>query len=430
MEKSYFDQLQADSAEIKLMAGSMLHDEMLKAKKDFLDSMAAAGTIFLTPHGNETVKLSVVDGRAQIPIMGELTPIAEKDICGGYTANALTEYGFIQAAIKAAESDDKITGIDFLINSPGGYVHGVDAAAQAIAMTSLPTKGYIADMCASAAFWLASQMDELEAFGPMSRIGSIGVICEEYNDDENLAAQGIKHNVYTSTDAPEKYADTNTPEGRKKIVADLDQLHKVFVSRVSTGRNVSEETVNKKFGKGGLLMAADAVKVGMIDAVKNERIDRRANQDILVVNEAAGSPAKKTKGEKKLNTLEELKAEHPELYALALKAGREEGIQAERKRRDDFSYWKNVNAETAAIAEEAITSGKSYDEMAARLQAAGAKQKTDIAATENAPDVGSATYEWVASVDDETAAKSAGMTIEEYKKYSKLAESGNYKGAK
>jgi ClpP class serine protease len=429
MEKAHFDQLKIDSAEISSMASRMTHDEIIKAKKEFIEEMSKAGNIFLQPHGNEKIELKIVNGRAQIPIVGQLTPIAEKDICGAYTANALTEYGFITSAIKAAESDESIMGIDFLINSPGGYVQGVDEVAQAIAKTPLNTKGYISDMCASAAFWISSQMDELEALGPLSRIGSIGVICEEYNDDAGLAAQGIKHNVYTSTDAPEKYADTNTDEGRKKVVAQLDQIHKVFVSRVSTGRNVSEETVNKKFGRGGLLLAADAVKAGMIDSVKNEKIDRRENKNILIVDETAGLPAKKNKGVRTVNTLDELKAENPNLYAQAVEVGKKEGIQAERKRREDFSHWKNVNAETALIAEEAIASGKTYDEVAARLQASAAKGKTPESALENAPDVASGTYQGF-SEDDKAAAKMAGMSVEEYKKYSELADSGNYREVK
>lgn len=355
-----------------MYAREIRNAEELRANRDEL--MASVQT-YRAPKEGESVKLNVIDGVAHIPIVGQLTPSA--DPCGAWMGLAETEYGFIQASVAAAEDDSKVSEIAFDVDSPGGYVNGLDETAQLIGLVTKPTTAYVGNIAASAAYWLASQADKIVALTPASEIGSIGVAAEEYDDDEALARDGIAHRVYTSTDAPNKRPDTKTEDGQAQIIAELDAVHGIFVRRVADGRGVSEETVNKKFGRGGMLIAEKAKSVGMIDEVRGSHIIRNTEDNTAVGGEKAAGP----KASREVNMTEQEEA--------ALKAAAyQEGIQAERKRVNGLTAWREINADTARIADEAIASGKSYDDVAAQLGAAAAKGKNaPAAAGENAPAV-------------------------------------------
>lgn len=397
--------------------------ERRAARAEFLAELAQAGRINLAPKtGEDPKKLYSVDGSgvAHINIIGQLTPVAEQDICGGYTASALTEYGYIIAATQAAEADQQVQSIDYHVNSPGGYISGLDEAAQVMAMAGVPTRAVVGDMAASAAYWLASQTDRIVASGPGSRIGSIGVIAEEYNADRALAAEGIDHNVYTSTDAPLKHADTSTPEGKAQITADLDQLHAIFRDRVAQGRGVTVEKVNADFGKGAVMTAQAALAAGMIDEIQGVSIARPRSEmeKKPAVSGAAGDPAIKTKGSKKM-TLEQLKAENPEAYQAALAEGRALGIKAERDRVSELSAWKEGHNDAVhAIVEESISNGKAFADVHAQLSAAAARGPK-AKANDTPPGVLSAEVPKPAQLADEDvqAAEMFGMSLDDYKKY-------------
>jgi ClpP class serine protease len=368
-EAQFVHQLRADRKELLELSkelGGLA--ERRKARAEFFAELAASGSIFLAPTtGQDPKTLYTVDasGVAHIQIKGELTPVAQQDVCGGYTAQALTEYGYIMAATMAAQDDPTVSSIDYHVDSPGGYVSGVDECAQCMAACTVPTR---------------------VASSPASRVGSIGVLAEEYNQDRALADMGIDHNVYTSTDAPLKHADTSTPEGKAQIVAELDQLHTVFVSRVADGRGVPIGKVSADFGQGALVIAADALKAGMIDQIQGMNIGRKPmNMEKKGGVAALAERPIKTKGSVKM-TLEQLKADHPEAYQSAMAVGMELGVKAERTRVEELAAWEDVSPACAAIVADAKATGKSYSQVASQLSAAAAKGPK-AAANDNPPKV-------------------------------------------
>lgn len=430
-EAQFVQRLRADRQELleysKELGGLA---ERRAARAQFFADLKAAGSIFLAPTtGQDPKTLYTVDGSgvAHIQIKGELTPVAQQDVCGGYTAQALTEYGYIQAATMAAQDDPMVSSIDYHIDSPGGYVSGVDECAQCMAACTVPTRAVVGGMAASAAYWLASQCDTIVASSPASRVGSIGVLAEEFNTDRALAAEGIDHNVYTSTDAPLKHADTSTPEGKAQVVAELDALHSVFVSRVADGRGVSADKVSKDFGQGALVIASEALKAGMVDQVQGQNIGRKAAMNMKEIGGVAAGAGKasKIKGSvSKMTTLEELKAENPGLYALAESQFTAKGIKLEQSRREELSHWKDVSPACAAIVEEAEASGKSFAQVQAQLTAAAAKGPS-AKANDNPPRVGAGEPVKAAVSDDDPASEARflamaaknGYTPEQAKKY-------------
>jgi ClpP class serine protease len=421
IERGFLDKLRAGRRELTAYARSVKVAEDLRASRD---ELMASVQIHRTPLAGESITLDIRDGVAHIPVVGQLTPSA--DPCGAWMGQAETEYGFIQAHLIAAEDDKSVREIALDINSPGGYISGLDETAQLLGAVSKPTTAYVSGLAASAAYWLASQADRIVALSPATEVGSIGVAMEEYDDDAALAADGIAHRVYTSTDAPDKRPDTKTEEGRAKIVAELDALHSVFVRRVAEGRGVSQETVNKDFGRGGVLLAEKAMAVGMVDEVRGSHINRRDAQDTTKTKEKAGVAGSagqtgKTKQGRETMTLEQLKAEHPDV-AQAL---RDEGIQAERKRVNQLAAWKGQNADADKVVEEAVAAGKTYDDVAPQLVAAVARGNSKQANGDNAPAVTTAAAQSDGLDDiDREAMAMFGTDPAEYRKHMKGAKNG------
>ena len=387
--------------------------EMREAREDLMLSLSA---INVTPRNAEQLSKSYVvdsEGTAHIPIVGELTPHAETDVCGGYTANALTEYGFIIAATQAADEDESVERIQYDVNSPGGYVDGLMGAVDAIRSATKETLAFVDGMAASAAYWLVSQTDKIVAASPASRVGSIGVAVEILDFTRALEMEGIDKIILTSTDAPLKRPDVKTEEGQGLIVDSLDDTHKVFVQYVAEGRGVDPGEVTDKYGRGGMLIAENALIAGMIDLI--EKVPARRAETILdviqtenTVLEAGTKPQ-----EAKMEDLVALRKEYPGLVAEAVN----EGITQERARVAELRTYVEADPDNQKLAEvvnTAIAGGQVVNEISAKVQVAirdGGKL-----AGENAPDVETAASVDALSVDDAAAAKEAGMSIEEYKK--------------
>ena len=356
MERAAVIGLLDTTREMFAAARGMRAEDMRAAIADIYASARMA----ITPTTPEQIAASYTvdrDGVAHIPIVGVLTPAANP--CAALFGGAETEYGYIAAASRAADADPRVTEIAYEINSPGGYVDGVDGAAQAIAGVSKPTVSHVHDMAASAAYWIGAQADRMVAMSPASRVGSIGVVAEEYDYDEAYARDGITHRVYTSTDAPDKRPDTKTPEGRARVIDQLDDLHRVFVQRVADARGVTPERVNADFGRGAVVIASDALKAGMIDGVEGLRIKTPG-----VAGKNAAEQAAETQEEVKVMDLNQLKREHPDVYGAAVA----EGVAQERGRVAGLRKWDKPAC--ASIVSEAIAAGKSEGDVLPQLMAA------------------------------------------------------------
>lgn len=418
MEQGFLAQLLDDRRELLAVARSLGTAEAMAAARD---ELIRSATVFTTPATpDETAKSYTVDadGVAHIPIVGELTPRAKVDACGAYTADALTEYGFIIAASRAADADERVSAIRYEVNSPGGYFEGVMEAANAIRSVGKPTEAVVGSMAASAAYWLASQTDKIVASSVASRVGSIGVAVEEYDDSEMLQKAGISKRIYTSTDAPDKRPDTKTEEGRAKVVAQLDDVHAVFVGAVAEGRGTTAKHISEAYGRGGVLIAEKALAAGMIDEVRTfSRADAREvleNPGVAGNNTAAKAEEKET--QEGVMDIKTLQTEHPEVFAEAVKIG----VLQERVRVADLRSYAEAdsdNPKLIALVGEAIAGGAAVSEITARLQVAIRDgKKLD---GENPPDVKTMADEDPLTADDIEAAKLAGMDLAEYRKYSK-----------
>jgi len=231
----------------------------------------------LTEDEKEDDPIYSIDGdKATINIRGVLTqhglpPIAK------FFGFVGTSYIEILEAIEAVNVDG-VKSIDLIMDTPGGEVAGVDETAQAVkALAAAKDVTAINEsMIASAGYWIASQASRIEAAAPTVETGSIGVVIAGVDTTEAEKARGVKRVTIVSKNAPNKRADVTDKKGIAELQRRIDAIERVFISRVAAGRGVSEDTVRKTFGRGGVLIAYDpddtapsALSVGMIDSVEN-----------------------------------------------------------------------------------------------------------------------------------------------------------------
>jgi len=217
---------------------------------------------------------------------------------------ALSEY---QKELKALYENEDVESVNNIASSPGGNVLGVSETSDLInelkATHSKPFNTYVMGQNCSACYWISSASDKIYG-NKMSMHGSIGVIASvrRKNKDDDFVE-------VVNTDSPNKIMDPDSEEGLKEIRKTLDAMASVFYETVAANRNVSVEKVKSDFGRGGVLMASEALKAGMIDEVKpyNEFLEDTGIKTENSFNE----------GESKMN-LNELKEKHPEVFKQAV----------------------------------------------------------------------------------------------------------------
>ena len=244
--------------------------ELLCLNRDFIDDYTnrrgkyesgdKEAFMFMMEEKKKNSGLVIVNGVAKIDVNGILGD-------GWYFD---TEYSEVVGQIVKAEASDEVESIDFIIDSPGGLVSGVEEAGRAIASVAKPTRAVVKNLAASAAYWLASQADTIEATNETAQVGSIGVMATFVDYKEWDKKMGIKEIKIISSNAPDKNPDPATDKGREKYQTEINKLHEFFAKNVASGRGVTIEKVNSDFGKGGVLFANEAKEIGMIDSVSLE----------------------------------------------------------------------------------------------------------------------------------------------------------------
>jgi ClpP class serine protease len=155
------------------------------------------------------------------------------------------------------ENDPKISKILFVIDSPGGAITGISEFASQVKAATKPTAAYIYGVGASAAYWIASAVDQIYV-GDTSRVGSIGCVMSVWKGDEDDVE-------IVSSQSPNKRPDPDTEEGLSELQATVDGLAEVFVNTVAENRGVTHENVLADFGRGGIVLSQQAQRVGMVD---------------------------------------------------------------------------------------------------------------------------------------------------------------------
>ncbi len=181
-----------------------------------------------------------------------------------------SNYADIGAEVSQAIADDTIDEIVLDIDSPGGDVAGCQELATLIASSPKPVTAFACGICASAAYWLASQATRIIAM-PSSQVGSIGVICVHADFSEANAKDGISVTYFvTSVFKAEGNPDEPmTDPAAEYLMTQLGAYHDEFVGAVARGRGVTRSTVESSFGQGRAMVASQARSAGMVDDLQD-----------------------------------------------------------------------------------------------------------------------------------------------------------------
>lgn len=208
----------------------------------------------------------VADGLAVIPVHGVIAPRmnAFSDISGGATFEGLSR------DLDRAMADPKVSAILLDIDSPGGSVIGATECARRImaARTKKPITAGIHFAGCSAAYWLAACATDVVA-SPSASTGSVGVLTIHEDLSKYLELAGIKETYIGST--PEK-TDGNPSEplsdtARAELKACVMAHYGRFIGDVAKGRGVTDAQVTDRYGHGAMVLADEALAVGMVDRV-------------------------------------------------------------------------------------------------------------------------------------------------------------------
>lgn len=173
-----------------------------------------------------------------------------------------------RTSFREALSDESVSSVLLVVDSPGGLIDLVPETAAEIrgARGTKPIVAIANTDAASAAYWIASQADEL-VVTPSGQVGSIGVFVRHEDFSRMDEMMGVKTTLIR---AGKFKAEANPFEplndaAKGHLQETVDDLYGMFVADVAAGRGVKAADVKGGYGEGRMVLAKDAVAEGMAD---------------------------------------------------------------------------------------------------------------------------------------------------------------------
>lgn len=175
----------------------------------------------------------------------------------------------VAAELRQAAEDEDVEEIVIDVDSPGGMAWGTPdlAAAVALASESKRVVAHTNSLMASAAYWVASQADEI-VIAANAEVGSIGAMLAIVDKSKALADFGLRVEVVRS--GPNKGTGTPGLQLRAEDIApfkeNIEAVAAQFVEAVATGRGRSGDEI-KALADGRTWVGARAVELGLVDRI-------------------------------------------------------------------------------------------------------------------------------------------------------------------
>lgn len=217
-------------------------------------------------------RYAVSGGLAVMPVRGILTTNSAmlERYLGWATYHGLTE------ALGQLDANDDVRGIVLEFDSPGGMVLGCSGAAAAISAVGKPVHALVHPLAASAAYWLASQCDDI-TMTTGSEVGSIGVIGTAV-DPAAPDMYGDQWTTVRSSHARGKNPEALSAEGRALLQAQVDKAEAAFHAAVARGRGFDVGSLPERLSMtadprdgGGVYDDEDALQRGLVDVIGADR---------------------------------------------------------------------------------------------------------------------------------------------------------------
>lgn len=254
-----------DAVTYGLADGKRYKDELLGELKDSLDidpdkDLNAVALTKYKPSGQSN-RTSVRDRIAVVYAVG--------DIVSGEGGDDMIGSERISRELRKVRRDDKVKGVVFRINSPGGSALASDVIWREVDLLrkEKPVIVSMGDVAASGGYYIAAAADSIFA-QPNTITGSIGV----FGVIPNM--QGLmneKLGITFDEVKTGKYADflSNvdrplTVDERNILQMEVNRIYDTFLQRVADGRHLSKEEVDS-IGQGRVWSGQQAVDNGLVD---------------------------------------------------------------------------------------------------------------------------------------------------------------------
>ena len=186
----------------------------------------------------------------------------------GYGEQEITEKPYVKV-LREVRADSSIKAVVLRVNSPGGSAQVSDNIWHEVELTKQvkPVVVSMGDYAASGGYYISCPASYIMA-GEYTLTGSIGVFGLGLNL-QKLMSNRLGLNVETVktnkiSDIGSAYRPMTTAE-REIMQGEVEKIYSTFVSRVSTGRNLSTELVDS-IGQGRVWCGVDALRLHLIDA--------------------------------------------------------------------------------------------------------------------------------------------------------------------
>lgn len=241
-----------------------IDDLIAESRAEFQERHASPGFYAAIPGGNPGSNGSRGDSIAVISLYGTILPRPVANVSGGGGV-ALSSF---QKVFSAADADPSVKAILLDVDSPGGSVELVPETAALIRGAQTPVTAIANTMAGSAAYYLASQANEL-VVTPSGSVGSIGVFARHVDMSGALAQDGVDVTLISAG----KFKTEGNPygplgdEAKAALQAQVDEFYGMFVDDVARGRGVTSDAVIGGYGEGRMLLASQALAAGMVDRI-------------------------------------------------------------------------------------------------------------------------------------------------------------------
>ena len=227
-------------------------------------------SVFLSQGNNKEAKVSngftdvPKDSTAIIPIHGTLMKY------GTYCSYGTTELADI---LHQAADSTNISSILLDIDSGGGSVDAISPLVDAIQYAKTKAKSIVAhcDLCASAAYYVASYCSEIIASNQISsEFGSIGVMMSFPDYAKYYEREGVKvHTIYSNLSDYKNAPFEAAKEGKYETIKEeeLDPLARDFQENVKANRGNKLKMDTEGLLRGRMFYAKDAISVGLADSI-------------------------------------------------------------------------------------------------------------------------------------------------------------------
>lgn len=186
-------------------------------------------------------------------------------------------FGYLKEIISTIEDLKNEKCINFLINSEGGSIDGIEFFGNFL--SAKKQQGYVFNaFCVnalSAAYWIATYCDKIFAIDKNATFGNIGVVT-------SIGKSGDSELIIASSEEKQQLFTGEKPGN--EVLSNLrninDSIYKNFVQTVKNNRVITDDKCLT-----GLIYGADeALTYGLIDGVRSMD-EEKENNDLKLLNE-------------------------------------------------------------------------------------------------------------------------------------------------